>query len=200
MQQIQSIEHVSANSSTTRQLLSSTGSRGQSSPASMVISAPTSCRPFRRIRFLRLAVPLGADRLAHPASGAHRVGLLELVTRRLRPGIAWRREDSTFLGNPAGLAVLSDPGGTTHQPRDARRAPEYVINEGSPQRVISELNHTVRHWLSTLRGPGHPGTTQDSLPAVGQTLPDSWFPIRQKVGSIYISSCFQFDVAQGQHT
>jgi hypothetical protein len=28
------------------------------------------------------------------------------------------------------------------------------------------------HWLSTLRRMGHPITTQDSLPAVGQTLPD----------------------------
>src|SRR3954470_22807806 len=27
------------------------------------------------------------------------------------------------------------------------------------------------HWLSTLRSPGRPGTTQDSLPAAGQALP-----------------------------
>src|SRR3954452_18164348 len=27
------------------------------------------------------------------------------------------------------------------------------------------------HWLSTLRGAGRPGTTQDSLPAAGQALP-----------------------------
>ena len=27
------------------------------------------------------------------------------------------------------------------------------------------------HWLSTLRRPGRPGTTQDSLPAAGQALP-----------------------------
>ena len=30
----------------------------------------------------------------------------------------------------------------------------------------------LRHWLSTLRRPGRPDTTQDSLPVVGQTLPD----------------------------
>jgi hypothetical protein len=28
------------------------------------------------------------------------------------------------------------------------------------------------HSLSTLRSPGYPGTTQDSLPATGQALPD----------------------------
>jgi hypothetical protein len=28
------------------------------------------------------------------------------------------------------------------------------------------------HWLSTLRRPGCPDTTQDSLPAAGRALPD----------------------------
>src|SRR4051794_8104342 len=48
--------------------------------------------------------------------------------------------------------------------RGRRRLPRVSSFRGSITRPA--------HWLSTLRSPGRPGTTQDSLPAAGQALPD----------------------------
>jgi hypothetical protein len=47
--------------------------------------------------------------------------------------------------------------------RVQRRLPRVSSFRGSMARPV--------HWLSTLRSPGRPGATQDSLPAAGQALP-----------------------------
>jgi hypothetical protein len=84
-----------------------------------------------------------------------------------------------------------------------RRGPRSVQDEGSRIDVFRGSITRLRHWLSTLRRPGYPDTTQDSLPAVGQTLPDG---LDYPQGSIerfrvvsYISASFpKLNVAQGQ--
>ena len=52
-----------------------------------------------------------------------------------------------------------------------RHGPRSVHDEGSRVTYFRGSITRLRHWLSTLRRPGRPGTTQDSLPTVGQTLP-----------------------------
>src|SRR5262249_9102574 len=80
-----------------------------------------------------------------------------------------------FLGNPKVTAPTSkDPGGTAlpGRYRRAGTAPACAHGRGSHD----ETNFGAEwagsgHTLSTLRPAGHPAGTQDSLPAVGQTLP-----------------------------
>ena len=80
----------------------------------------------------------------------------------------------TFLGNPhRALALLSDPGRTDASGHyDASAWPPLCPRRRLPQRSFRGSITRLRHWLSTLRRPGCPDATQDSLPAVGQTLPD----------------------------
>lgn len=111
----------------------------------------------------------------------------------------------TFLGNPScALALLFDPGrphASGHTMR--RRGPRYVHNEGSREYSFRGSITRLRHWLSTLRSAGYPYTTQDSLPAAGQALPDG---LDYPQGSIerfhvvsYMRSSFpKLNVAQGQ--
>ena len=80
-----------------------------------------------------------------------------------------------FLGNPKVAAPTSkDPGGTAlpGRYRRADAAPTCAHGRGSHD----ETNFGAEwagsgHTLSTLRPAGRPARTQDSLPAVGQTLP-----------------------------
>jgi len=63
----------------------------------------------------------------------------------------------------------------------------------------------LRHWLSTLRRPGRPDTTQDSLPAAGQALPDGLdYPQgsskRFQTHIMCVILLFQAFVAQGHYT
>ncbi len=81
----------------------------------------------------------------------------------------------TFLGNlDCAFALLSDPGGTdpVRPLATDRRGPRPNHNEGSTRCHFRGSMTQLRHWLSTLCRTGHPAATQDSLPAVGQTLPD----------------------------
>src|SRR4051812_45637272 len=98
-----------------------------------------------------------------PAAG------LELVTRYLPPGNC--REDdgaSQVPGEPrCGRALLSDPGGIADaRPLRRRDAAFRPFNNVGPAKGIfrGSITRPV-HSLSTLRSPGHPGSTQDSLPA-----------------------------------
>src|SRR5262249_10446781 len=96
---------------------------------------------------------------------------LELVTRYLRPGLAVEaRGPPRFLGNPRERALLSDPGGIAGarplRRRDAAFRP--FNNVGSREETFPGSITRPAHSLSTLRSPGHPRTTQDSLPAAGQ--------------------------------
>ena len=96
------------------------------------------------------------------------------------------KQASQVPGEPqGGRASFSDPGGTAlpgHYGR-AGAAPACAHGRGSHD----ETNFGAAwagsgHTLSTLRPGGHPTRTQDSLPAVGQTLPGGlqahWVPPR----------------------
>ena len=138
--------------------------------------AMTSCRPFRRTSFPSLGDTTPAlEFRPHRGRALPRAGLLELVTRYLQPGIVqWKRQDLLrSWGTPCALALLSDPGrtGASGQHDASARPPQCPrrrLLHGSFRGSITRL----RHWLSTLRRPGRPDTTQDSLPAAGQALPD----------------------------
>ena len=80
-----------------------------------------------------------------------------------------------FLGNPKVTAPTSkDPGGTA-LPGRYRRAgafPTCAHGRGSHDETnFGAAWAGSAHKLSTLRPAGHPARAQDSLPAVGQTLP-----------------------------
>ena len=71
------------------------------------------------------------------------------------------------------LPCSSTPAGLTHLALTMRRrGPRCVHDEGSHVSYFRGSITRLRHWLSTLRRPGYPDATQDSLPAVGQALPD----------------------------
>jgi len=101
---------------------------------------------------------------------------MELFTRYLRPGFGqWKRRDLLrSWGTPIVLLPCSPtPAGPTHQALTMHRhGPRSVHDEGSRVTYFRGSITRLRHWLSTLRRPGRPDATQDSLPAVGQTLPD----------------------------
>ena len=170
----------------------------------------TSCRPFRRASLPSLGDTTRSARVSpatRPSAAAG--GLLELVTRYLRPGCCqWKRQDLLrSWGTPIVLLPCSPtPAGPTHQAiAMRRRGPRSVHDEGSCISTFRGSITRLRHWLSTLRRPGRPDTTQDSLPAVGQTLPDGLgYPqgsIERFQGVSYISSSFpKFNVAQGRES
>ncbi len=81
----------------------------------------------------------------------------------------------TFLGNPyCAYALLFDPGMTDHtRPFSVRRhGPRSNHDEGSCWNVSRGSITRPGHSLSTLRRLDRSTTTQDSLPAAGQALPD----------------------------
>ena len=135
----------------------------------------TSCRPSRRTSFPSLGDTTVA--LVFRSQAAE----CAAEAWSWSPGISGREfavettGSPTFLGNPdCALALLSDPGRTAHQAIDEciGAAPASSTSEGSRDTVFRGSITRLRHWLSTLRRPGYPDTTQDSLPAAGQTLPD----------------------------
>jgi len=165
--------------STTRHLLSSAGFPGPEFPC---FRGTTKCSDFLppvSPRFVAFAWRYRSSARVSPATrpSAAAGGLLELVTRYLRPGngSVETTGSPTFLGNPAcALALLSDPGRTDGIRPVAmpRRGPHGVHGRGSCMYSFRGSITRLRHWLSTLRSAGYPYTTQDSLPVAGQALPD----------------------------
>ncbi len=109
----------------------------------------------------------------------------------LPPGLAEKAKGPPrFLGNPRERALFSDPGGIAcARPSRRRDAAFRSVNNVGSRRLYSSRGSIARpaHWLSTLRSPGRPGTTQDSLPAAGQALPDGdWCPagFQRKVSAL----------------
>jgi len=170
----------------------------------------TSCRPSRRASFPSLgdttralvfrpmhgrAPPrAGSPGVGHPVPPA---GMLSVETAG----------SPTFLGNPhCALALLSDPGGTDASGHDdAPARPPLCPRRRLPRSYFRGSITRLRHWLSTLRRPGHPDTTQDSLPAAGQTLPDGLdYPQgsnrRFQTHVMFVILLFQAFVAQGHST
>jgi len=137
----------------------------------------TSCRPSRRASLPSLGdttqalvfrpprgralPPAGSPGVGHPVPPA---GIQSVETTG----------SPTFLGNPhSALALLSDPGRTDASGHcDAPTRPPLCPRRRLPHSYFRGSITRLRHWLSTLRSAGYPYTTQDSLPAVGQTLPD----------------------------
>jgi hypothetical protein len=126
------------------------------------------------LRCLRLAVPAECLFSLHAAPGTRAAGLGP-VNSGGPFRIVWTGNDglSHVPGEPhCAHALLLDPGGIEHaRPIAAarrglpykcgrRRLPRLALFRGSITRPM--------HSLSTLRSAGHPSTTQDSLPAVGQ--------------------------------
>jgi hypothetical protein len=152
---------------------------GASSPASAVLSGRYDFLPFFPPRFVSFARAVPLKALVFRPHAAERCR--GRVSRSWSPGISrrdfgqWKRQDLLrSWGTPIVLLPCSPtPAGPTN-PAIAvrRRGPRYVHGEGSRNYSFRGSITRLRHWLSTLRRPGRPDTTQDSLPAVGQTLPD----------------------------
>ena len=128
------------------------------------------------LRFLRLAVPALHAHFAPigAACGTTGRGLLlhapvPLPVLRLETAGPPR-----FLGDPHARALLSDPDGTSAPGQyDASVLPSAFRTASAPAvRFLRGSITRPMHSLSTLRRTDHSATTQDSLPAVGQTLPD----------------------------
>jgi hypothetical protein len=99
------------------------------------------------------------------------------VGHPVSPAGIWSVETAgspTFLGNPdCALALPFDPGGTDASGLgNASARPPVCPRRRLPHSYYRGSITRLRHWLSTLRRPDYSDATQDSLPAVGQTLPD----------------------------
>jgi hypothetical protein len=157
--------------------LSSTGSSGASSPASTVLSKRYDFLPSVPPHFVTFAWRyLSLHSLfSLPGGRVHRRGL-ELVTRWLRPGFC-RGDDRIYQvpGEPRLPVrhVQSTPAGLLAPDRYGAAAwPSVCEKRRLPRKVFRRSIAWLSDWLSTLRRAGYPSSTQDSLPAAGQALPD----------------------------
>ncbi len=160
--------------------------------------ATTSCRPSRRTSF--------------PSLGGTSVALVAFAPRRTsappRPGVGHpvspagilprKRQDlpsswgtpivrlHMFLPTPAGLLAPDQYGAATW--------PLVCQQQRLPRKVFRSSIAWLSDSLSTLRRMGYPTTTQDSLPAAGQALPDGLstrkVPMKGFKGVDYISFPF----------
>jgi hypothetical protein len=160
----------------------------------------TSCRPSRRASLPSLGGTTGA------------LGCFRLSRRRrvrgVGPGVGCPVSPSGifFRGNdrisqvpgepqcpfahvqstPAGLLAPDHYGAATW--------PLVCEKQRLPRKVFRRSIAWLSDWLSTLRSAGYPATTQDSLPAAGQALPDGLSPagFLRKVSKLlpYIFSSF----------
>src|SRR6516225_183366 len=157
--------------------LPSTGSSGASSPASTVLSRRYDFPPSVPPHFVTFA-----GRYLHvhsffslPGGRVRRRGL-ELLTRYLQPGFR-RGNDriSQVPGEPQVSVrhVQSTPAGLL-APDHCGAAARPLVSEKQrlPRKVFRRSIAWLSDSLSTLRSAGYPRPTQDSLPAVGQTLLD----------------------------
>lgn len=128
------------------------GPEGFRSPASSVLrDTLTSCRPSPKARF-----PSAFKVLRKHGETTGPPRFLERPLRRTCPALRPRRDGNIwpFSMPPHGLQLFDFLGS-----RDLSH--------------LSGLNHKAYALsLSTLRSPDHSGTTQDSLPADGQSFPD----------------------------
>src|SRR6516162_5597890 len=157
--------------------LPSAGSSGASSPASAVLSRRYDFLPPVPPCFVSFAwrYPRVHSFFSLPGGRVRRLGL-ELLTRYLQSGFC-RENDriSQVPGEPQVSVrhVQSTPAGLL--------APDYygaaarpLVSEQQrlPRKVFRRSIAWLSDSLSTLRSAGYPRPTQDSLPAVGQTLVD----------------------------
>jgi hypothetical protein len=173
--------------------LSSTGSSEASSPASTVLSKRYDILPsvpphfvsfaWRYLAFTR-SVRSPADECAAEAWS-------------WSPGDSGREfhEETTgapkFLGNPdcPFAHVQSTPAGLPAPDHCGAAAwPLVCQQQRLPRRVFRRSIAWLSDWLSTLRSAGYPVTTQDSLPAAGQALPDGLCTRRVPLKSFRVAS------------
>ena len=180
--------------------LSSTGSSGESSPASTVLSKRYDFLLPISPRFVSFAWRyLGCTRsLSLPGGQVHRLGL-ELVTRCLRPGCC--RGDSRISqvpGEPqSSVCTCSKPtpaGLLAPDPYSAATWPLVIRRQRLPRLGLSTLNSMAFGFAVYASQDRSPGTTQNSLPVAGQALLDGVFtrkvPMKGFKGVIYISFPF----------
>jgi len=138
--------------------------------------AMTSCRPFRRTSFPSFG---GTSRFTRSVRSPADECAAEAWS--WSPGISSRdfHEETTgapkFLGNPhyPFAHVQSTPAGLRAPDHCGVAAwPLVCEQQRLPRKVFRRSIAWLSDWLSTLRSAGYPGTTQDSLPAAGQALPD----------------------------
>ena len=154
--------------------------------------AMTSCRPSRRTSL--------------PSLGGTSVALVLFAPRRTsappRPGVGnpvspagmspRRRQDlpSSWGTSIVRLHMFSRlRQDCSHQTITVQqRGPWYVEQQRLPRKVFRSSIAWLSDWLSTLRSAGYPATTQDSLPAAGQALPDGLST--RRVPTERFQSCF----------
>ncbi len=128
------------------------------------------------LRFLRLAVPR-LHSLCSLLDGRARRRGLELVTRYPQPG-RFQGNDriSQVPGEPQlSVCTCSNPtpaGILTPDHYGAATWPLVEQMQRLPRKVFRSSIAWLSDSLSTLRRTSYPATTQDSLPAAGQALPD----------------------------
>ena len=130
------------------------------------------------LRFLRLAVPQRSLVLFAPrrTSAPPRPGVGHPVTPAGN-SLRKRAGPPKFLGNPncPFAHVHSTPAGLLAPDRflySAAAWPPVCEKRRLPRKVFRRSIAWLSDSLSTLRRTGYPHTTQDSLPAAGQALPD----------------------------
>jgi hypothetical protein len=157
--------------------LPSTGSSGASSPASVVLSKRYDFLPSIPPHFVAFAWRyLRVHSFCSLLGGRVCCRGLELLSRYLPPGVR-RGNDriSQVPGEPQVSVrhVQSTPAGLL-APDHYGAAARPLVSE--QQRLPRKVFRRSIGWLSdslpTLRSAGYPRPTQDSLPAVGQTLLD----------------------------
>jgi|GEM_PF-2339641 len=160
------------------------GPAGCRSPSSSVLSKalgfPTA-RPAS-LRCLRSAVPQGCTRAFALIRQVHRMSL-ELITRCLQPGITCGNDRTSQVpGQPQCpfARALRLRQVDCSRPDDAhsvgfqnnRMALAMGTTKALARNNLSKLNHTAFGLAFYASSHSLPRATQDSLPAVGQTLPD----------------------------
>ena len=157
--------------------LPSTGSSGASSPASTVLSRRYDFLPPVPPRFVAFAWRyLGCTRSVRSSGGRVRRRGLELVTRWLPPG-CYRGNDriSQVPGEPRlSVCPCSVDSGRTARTRPLRcgSVAPGIRKAKAPTKGLSKLNSMAFGLAVYASQCGLPRTTQDSLPAAGQALPD----------------------------
>ena len=165
-----------SNGTMTRRLASLHGVRADSrSPASTVLSRRYDSRPPFPPRFVAFAWRYHPCTLASFPAAWRATPRARGFCSPLRLPLSGSRVETTgpptFLGNPfVPMPCSPTPAEPTCQAIATRRhGPRSHHDEGSRVQSVFRGSITrLQHSLSTLRSPGYPGTTQDSLPVAGQ--------------------------------
>jgi hypothetical protein len=154
-----------------RRPLPSTGFAWVRSPASSVVrGAPTPCRSSCTASF-----PSPWQYHRHPSFALRQVGRPSSLSQGCSPAsptglLSWKRQGLPgSWATLCGRAPLFDPGETERSgPFNLPMRPS-AVSTASALATSSFRGSMTRpaHSLSTLRSPGYPSTTQDSLPAGG---------------------------------